>query len=426
MATKTAAHQTTAALPASSWVRLRRYAALIGLTLALGFYAEVLAHAPVAGQDLRNFYAAAAVLRGGGNPYDIHQFLPEAERLSHPTTAAQREVLAGNPYVQGPPLALALTPFIGQPVAAVYRVYAAIMAAAAALALALLAWLWPAKQSPFRLAALLISPVTFLCILLGQPDPLLLLALVLGIWWLDRDHAAAAGFVLTLGLIKPQIMAGPLVLLAVMAWRRTRLGRYVLGVAAGAAVFLGVSLLATGPAVVYGWIGELTGFSGATIYTQVDISSLTTLYVGWAPHAFSLALSAAVLAAWAVLCVWLWRDRGGRWNERWWLAATLTLWLLATPYAHPHDDVLLLPAVWYLLADRHANRASYRGVTVLLAIVLFAAWWLLPLTSVLGLRPPVLRGLGIIPIALLAALLLRRRPNARPQASSAVGLTRSS
>jgi hypothetical protein len=92
----------------------------------------------------------------------------------------------------------------------------------------------------------------------------------------------------------------------------------------------------------------------------------------------------------------------------------LTGWLLATPYAHPHDDALLLPAVWYLL-----DRAPYRGIARPLAVLLFATWWLLPMTSVLGLRVPLLRGLGLIPIMLLLAMLLLQR---RREAHSNAGL----
>jgi hypothetical protein len=88
---------------------------------------------------------------------------------------------------------------------------------------------------------------------------------------------------------------------------------------------------------------------------------------------------------------------------RWWLALGLTCWLLATPYAHPQDDVLLLPVVWYVL-----DEAPYHGVARLIAVALFLAWWLLPMGSVLGLCPPVLRGLGIVPVALMAALLALR------------------
>jgi hypothetical protein len=50
----------------------------------------------------------------------------------------------------------------------------------------------------------------------------------------------------------------------------------------------------------------------------------------------------------------------------------------------------------------------------LVTVALFIAWWLLPPASVLGLRPPVLRGLGIVPIALLAVLLALRGSALQP------------
>jgi Glycosyltransferase family 87 len=388
-------------LVARAW----RVVALMGVAVVLAFYAELLAYAPATGQDFRNFYAAAAVLRHGGNPYDPHQLLRWEDRLYRPTTAAQQASLAGNPYVQGPPLAMALMPAVGFPQASVYRVYAALLAAAAAAALALLAHLQPVQHPWRRAFLLLISPVTFLGVLLGQPDAVLLLLLVLALWGLSRGHAAPSGFALALGLVKPQIMAGPIVLLAVLSWRRGQLGTYLAGLAAGVATFVGTSLLVAGPAVVQGWAHELAGFGGTTVYAQVDISSLTTAYVGWAPHTLALALSAATLLAWGGLCMVSWREAGKGRDERWWLALGLTCWLLATPYAHPHDDVLLLPVVWYLL-----EAEPYHGVARLIVVALFIAWWLLPMGSVLGLRPPVLRGLGIVPIALLAALLAQRRP----------------
>jgi hypothetical protein len=71
--------------------------------------------------------------------------------------------------------------------------------------------------------------------------------------------------------------------------------------------------------------------------------------------------------------------------------------------------VLLVPVVWYLL-----DEGPYHGVARLLAVALFVSWWLLPMGSVLGLRPPVLRGLGIVPVALMAALLAARWPALAP------------
>lgn len=400
--------------------RLGGLLALTGVALVLLFYGEMLTHAPVTGQDFRNFYAAATLLRHGGNPYDRRQFVRQEERLYRPTTAEQRASLRGNPYVQGPPLAIALMPVVGLPPDTVYHVYAALLAACAIAALALLAARWPLQRAVPRALLLLLSPVTFLGLLLGQPDAVLLLALVLALWVLDKDHAALAGFLLAVGLIKPQLIAGPIVLLALLALRRGRGASYLAGLAGGILVFIGGSVLIAGPRVVLGWIGELASFGGATVYSQVDISSVSTLYVGWAPHIVALALSVAGVLAWAVLCLPRWHGHLPRWHgdmsphaERCWFCLGLAGWLLVTPYAHPHDDILLLPVAWYLLDHRLRH-----GAAALLAILLVASWWLLPMTSVLGLRPPLLRGLGIVPVLLLATAVWLRRP--RPRFSSAL------
>jgi len=441
---------------------------LIGVILVLGFYAEVLAHAPVKGQDLRNFYAAATLLRHGGNPYDAAQFLGQQEALYHPLHAADRAALAGNPYVQGPPLAIALMPFVGAAQSAVYRVWAVILGLCAAIALVLLARLWPAPHAARRAFLLSISPVTFLGILLGQPDAALLLALVAALWTLERAHpwsSGLSGLLLTVGLIKPQIIAGPIILLAVLAWRRGRLAPYAGGVCGGIILFVALSLLVAGPTVVGGWAGELVGFGQATVYNQVDISSLTTLYVGWAPHGPGLMLSALALTGWVVLCACTWRRSGTSEDRRWWLGVGLVGWLLVTPYAHPHDDILLLPAVWLLLSrapspaapvpTRPATAVAWqttaldrdrpqpvggqsamgrlrsgvgrmrrivveRALSSILAVVLAASWWLLPMTSVLGLRPPLVRGLGIVPVALLLVALLSQRPRKQEVAAPAL------
>lgn len=383
-----------------------RALALVAVALLLAFYGELLAHAPATGQDFRLFYAAATVLRHGGNPYDQRQLVREEERLYRPTTPAQRTSLAGNPLPEGPPLVIALLPFVGRDPGLVYKLYAALLAMAAAAALLLLSHLWPARLSARWVFLGLLSPVTFLGLMLGQPDALLLLAVVVALWSLCRSRPALAGLVLAVGLIKPQIIAGPVALLAVLAWRQGRLRPYLGGLLAGLTSFVAISMLAAGPAVMGRWLGELVGFSQGTVYAQVDVSSLTTLYLAWAPHGLAMALSAATLLAWAGLCLALWRLDDTEAYRRWWFALALTLWLLATPYAHPHDAVLLLPAAWYLL-----DRAPYRGGAFILALLLCATWWLLPMGSVLGLRPPLVRGLGIVPVLLLATLLMRYRPS---------------
>jgi hypothetical protein len=399
---------------------LARFAMSLGLTIILLIYGELLAHAPATGQDFRLFYAAATVLHEGGNPYNVRQLVRTETRLYHPTTASQRASLAGNPMVQGPLLLVALLPAVGRPPMAAFAPFAVLLGVLAALAQIVFARAWPVAYMRRRILLGLVSPVTFLCIMLGQPDPLLLLATAIAVWALQRRsaspspdtllsrewlYAAAAGLVLSVGLIKPQIIAGPILLLGLMAARHRRLAGYCAGLLVGSAVFAGLTVLVVGPEVLAGWLGELAGFGKTTIYGQVDISSLSTLYVGWAPHGLSLALTVLLLLGWAVVSVWQWRRCEREGAERRWLVLALTLWMLATPYAHPHDDILLLPVAWYLLGEGVPDSGWAR----LVAALLFASWWLLPLTSVLGLRPPLIRGLGIVPVLLLTVMLIVRQ-----------------
>ena len=130
------------------------------------------------------------------------------------------------------------------------------------------------------------------------------------------------------------------------------------------------------------------------------------------PHALVTVLSLVTVLGWVMTTAMRWRRCDGDIDERRWLLLGLTLWLLATPYAHPHDDVLLLPVVWCLL-----DEGPYRGTSRWLAAALFVTWWLLPMTSVLGLRPPLVRGLGIVPVLLLAALVMLRRAQCASRSS---------
>src|SRR5579884_2063256 len=333
---------------------LARHATLLGIALVMLIYGELLTHAPATGQDFRLFYAAATVLHEDGNPYDLQQLVRAETRLYHPATAAQRASFQGNPMVQGPLLLIALLPAVGHPPMAAFAVYAAVLGLLAALALMALARAWPADHAPRRAFLGLISPVTFLCVMLGQPDPLLLLSIVMALWllqrggvmhtpWVPREQMqdaatlqakqashdglgapassrqrgparcrrsqevvlnytgidleqnshvmhhplrcrlggivlargwtrpALAGFVLSLGLIKPQIIAGPVLLLGLMAAPRRRLAGYCAGLLAGGAGFAGATLLVAGPGVLAGWLSELAGFGKTTIYAQVDI-----------------------------------------------------------------------------------------------------------------------------------------------------------
>jgi len=378
--------------------------------LVLCVYGEVLAHAPVTGQDFRVFYSAAAVIRQGGSPYDVRALVRVEDRLFPTRSAAERRDRRANPYIQGPLLALLVVPFLRFPPAVVYDAYAAVLLAAAAAALLVMDRVrrdsgGRGVRARRRTLPLVLSPVVFLAVLLGQPDPLLLLLFALAWHALQRRHAALASALLVVACIKPQIMAGPLVLLTVLAWRAGSIRPYLGGLVAGAASVIGCCLLLAGPLVTGDWLRALVAFGESTVYAQVDIAALSTLYLGWLPHALvplALAGSVAAWAAWAISSA----RRGTRdaTTALRWVGQGLCLWLLATPYAHPHDDVLLLSAIGLRTSDRPATR------TRALDALFVATWWLLPMTSVLGLRPPIVQGLGVVPVILLALILTRRDP----------------
>ena len=388
----------------------RRALCTIATVLILCFYGEVLTHAPVVGQDFRVFYSAAAVIQHGGSPYDARALARTEDHLFPVRSAAERRDRRANPYIQGPLLALLFVPFLRFPPAVVYDAYAAALLAAAAAALLVIDQVrrdsvGRSVRARQRTLPLLLSPVVFLAVLLGQPDPLLLLLFALAWHALQRRHMALASALLAVACVKPQIMVGPVVLLGLLAWRAGGIRPYLGGLLAGAASVVGCCLLFAGPLVTGDWLRALVSFGSGTVYAQVDIAALSTLYLDWLPHALVPLAVIGAVAAWVVWAVSSARrgtsDASATLR---WVGQGLCLWLLATPYAHPHDDVLLLPVLWLCATVRLATDRRALGA-------LFATtWWFLPMTSVLGLRLPIVRGLGVVPVILLALILTRHGP----------------
>lgn len=388
----------------------RRALGTIATVLILCFYGEVLTHAPVVGQDFRVFYSAAAVIQHGGSPYDGGALARAEDHIFPPRSAMERRDRRANPYIQGPLLALLFVPFLRFPPTVVYDAYAAALLAVTAVALLIIDQVrrdnvGRSVRAPRRTLPLLLSPVVFLAVLLGQPDPLLLLLFALAWHALQRRHMALASALLVVACVKPQIMAGPIVLLAVLAWHAGGIRPYLAGLLAGAATVVGCCILFAGPLVTGDWLRALVSFGGTTVYAQVDIAALSTLYLDWLPHTLVPLAVIVAVAAWVVWVVFSARrgmsDASATFR---WVGQGLCLWLLATPYAHPHDDVLLLPVLW-LWATARLTTGKWA-----LEALFAATWWFLPMTSVLGLRLPIVRGLGVVPVILLALILTRHDP----------------
>ncbi len=383
-----------------------RFAA-VGVLVALMalVYATLLLTSPARAEDFRTFDAAAQVLHHGGNPYDIGQLLAMERRL-FAMNAEQRAWATHNPYVQGilPLALLGLLSPLPWPVA--FAAWSGLLLLCVAGATVALSRLWPIAQRPSRTFLLAASPVVFVGLLLGQADAAILLAQCACYLFLAR-RPALAGLALTVGLFKPQIVAGTLLVAAFVCWRERTLRRYLLGLTGGLVATAAVTLLCGSPALLFDWAGGLLGFGRDVMGVQVNISSLTALGSLWWPHALMpVALLLCVLWCGGMFVLFRRADDP---RQRWALVALgQVLWLLATPYAHPHDDILLLPVLWWLWHERRALSWGMMPAWVLF----WVTWWMFPIPF---LRPlfllfpavPPQFSFGLVPVLILCLIVVR-------------------
>lgn len=378
--------------------------------LVITLYAAMFSAFPAAaGYDFRIWYAAAAVLHHGGNPYNSTQLFRQEMTLYHALpwmNAWQRWWFAQNPYVHGTLLAVMFIPSLAWSHATVYPIAFAALMLTIGASLLMLARLWPRERWRTWLLYLLLSPIAFVGPFLGQVDAIFLLAFVLALRWAERQQFFPAGCVLTIGLIKPQIIAGPLIVLFIIAWQRKALMAYLKGLAAGSLAVLLLSVAAGSPRIILYWLTSMQHFGAGAIYKQNDLSTLASLYITWLPHSLSTPLSLVLIVGWLALCLWLWRRVQTCDDQRWWIACATVCWLLVTPYAHPHDDVLLFPALWLLGSHVVPLSRAIRVPTILL----FLSLWLFPLMYIIGIDrifPLPMRGFSVFAIILLAYILIR-------------------
>lgn len=367
---------------------------LLMLAVLLTFYVELYRFSPSRGMDFDILTAAATALSHHANPYDPRILIPIQELQAHhwgPGAAAWFQV---NPYLPPPLLAALLRP-LGHGTQALY-VWTALQTGAL-LAAALMAARWAGAPRHWQAIALLpLSPACYLAVYYGQLSPFMLLC-ACGALLLAPRYPGVAAAVLVAGMLKPQIMAGAFLLLAFDAYRTSRQARFLAGAGAAALALLLCMLIAAGPGVVHAWFQRSIGFAGAHIGQEMmDPASLSFILYGLLPSRLATAVTALLIAAWAVIAMRAYPRAGGATEQRLWMAAALAGWLLVTPYAHPHDDALLLPALCVLLG---------RGVCVTTAVAL-ACWVGVPLLWLLGVRVPVVYGLGALaPAGLLIALV---------------------
>ncbi|MDB5065382.1 MAG: hypothetical protein JWM18_1816 [Chloroflexi bacterium] len=197
-------------------------------------------------------------------------------------------------------------------------------------------------------------------LLLAQWDAFLLLAAVGAIWALDRDRPLAAGLLLSVLLVKPQLawLLLPL-LVAASRWR------IAAGFALGAAVWLGSGLLIVGPRQLI----ELLPLVRARQTGESLLTAVLPALAGPAGGNTAVLLAAPVLAAAAVALAW--RCRAGL--RRAAPPVAVSLGICASILCAPHvfsDDLLLLAVPLVVLATTWPRAALAGAVALSPAFVL--------------------------------------------------------
>jgi len=314
--------------------------------------------------DFRLMYGAAltGLQQGYGHLYDL---------------AAQKQAVEGlgagfywSPFLNPPPLAWLVTPFIILPFTAALVVWTALL-----LGALVLAWYLAAPGGRLTRAAHLamllgVFPVAF-GVMVGQPVALVVAAAAACWWFAEQDRPVVAGLVLSAIVLKPQL-----------------------------ALFVPLTLLVSGHARVFGaWLVAtlaiglvalaMLGADGFNRYREVlNLASqweITRRYAfsGLVGTGAPLYLSEAIVAAVTLLAAW--GHRGGGAGMP--IAAGIVGSLLFTPYVGFQDFAILFVAGWLILRSKPSE---WQVGALVVGFVLLELSLVLPPALILSLESVVL------------------------------------
>lgn len=326
------------------------------------------------GNDFAISMGGAAVVHDHGNPYDRQLLLPTEQRylLAHgvptslvPNSSAYNRMVirVGNPSL----FFWALQPLLSlpfQPVALGWLVSCVVLVSAGLLG-TLTAFGWRNKAFPVLL--FVGAPPVTLAVYYGNVNCVMFAALgiALGIM---RRNPVAAGAILSAAWLKPQVGL-PCVALVVL-FEPAVAKHLLVGFAVASVALTSVTVAFMGAGNLAAWITSMLAYPEA-MPIQPDLASASGAYgPHTSPHLRTALEALALFIAAAALLVTWWRARTDH---------TLTirngagLWfvvLLAVPFAHYHDLILLTPALVAILGRDAQNLARPAGVAALLLVYL--------------------------------------------------------
>lgn len=214
---------------------------------------------------------------------------------------------------------------------------------------------------------------------LGQSTLLVTMSAVGALLAAERGRLWLAGLLMVVAASKPHLVFLLGLGLTIHAWRTRR----SLAVPGGFVLGLGAALLAC-LAFNTDWVGDLRNKPpGVYDYWGITVNLRTLMGFAFGHNAVVDACFWTVFAVGSALLLRLWAKSDRPLAELG--ALTLATTLVLTPYAQPHDHVLLIPALILLASRAAAPPLPGRRVRLLAALVL-AAWttgsldhWLLEL-----------------------------------------------
>jgi hypothetical protein len=300
------------------------------------------------GADYTMFVSAAQVLKAGDDPYNPRVLLRAETAMMqrlHRTMIAKdqrSQVRVGNP----PFLYWAMRPMIGAsfvPAALISLIGLYILSGVGFLAiLRYFGW-----KRPFMPTVIfLLMPQVVLGAFYGNVIGIVFAAIGISLL-LSQRYPILAGVLMSLAWLKPPVALPVVLLLGLFhVQRRTR---FASGFAAGTAALLALTVGTSGWRSVGLWLHGLVRYSNDMAH-QPDVISLAGLYVRWMPQAPRLALETLTILAALALTVLIWRKVPTGQIAFMSVAPLWVGWLLASPYGHFFDEVILaVPVVAYLI-----------------------------------------------------------------------------
>ncbi|HEY2366634.1 MAG TPA: glycosyltransferase family 87 protein [Polyangiaceae bacterium] len=277
-------------------------------------------------------------------------------------------------YISPPHTALFFAPFSALPFRAAFVLFTALSLVAFVLALGKARVLAPDDRilGTFALAFAASEPFAE-TIVIGQTSGFMLLVWVFGVALALEKRDVAAGVILGLGALKPQLFVlVPVVLVARARWRM--LAAFL---ATGAAM-IAIGIVTCGPHAYVAWIDLLRSPAYADVReaNMFHMCSIEALLHGLP---FAIAVHALVaLAATVMLFVFARKTED---EARAWAAAILVT-LFATPHLIVYDAVLFIVPALVLARDAAKNRATRLAIVSTFGLAWLVSVAHIPILSV--------------------------------------------